>query len=114
MVQVAMLKKAERQFVHPSREAIEKASSWTMRPPRKTDSKAPSSLQVLLKGQFYIYQAVESRVKKVNEVRGLEHKVGAGQFFVCTQVLFYRWTGAMVFRSSGTTISSERTPPNHL
>ncbi|CAE7854005.1 unnamed protein product [Symbiodinium sp. KB8] len=36
----------------------------------KRDGQKPALKEVLLKGQFYIYQAVESRVKKVNEVRG--------------------------------------------
>ena len=74
LVQVAMLKSAVKQFVHPSWSVIQEAGGWTMRAPPKSDSKAPSSLQVLLLGRFYVYQASESRLKKVNEAQNMNFK----------------------------------------
>ena len=77
MIQVALLKQAVKQFAHPTRDLIERASSWTMRPPRKADSPCPSSLQVLLSGRFYIYQASESRVQKLNREQNMEYEAGS-------------------------------------
>ena len=74
LVQVAMLKKAVKQLVHPSREILHQVSGWTMRAPKKTEAAAPSSLQVLLAGKFYVYQVSESRLKKVNEKHNYNYK----------------------------------------
>ena len=75
-MQVAHLKKAVKQFVHPKREVIEAAGGWTMRAPPKSDAAAPSSLQVLLTGRFYVYQASERRVRKVNKEHEMNYKAG--------------------------------------
>lgn len=71
-----MLKKAVKQFVHPKRAAIEMAGGWTMRAPPQSDAKAPSSLQVLLTGRFYVYQASEKRVQAVNKEHDMNYKAG--------------------------------------
>lgn len=69
-----MLKSTQKQFVHPSWKVIQEAGGWTMRAPPKSDSPAPSSLQVLLSGRFYVYQASDSRLKKVNAALNLNYK----------------------------------------
>lgn len=75
-MQIAMLKKAVKQFVHPPRKVLDQVSGWTMRAPKQTSSPAPSSLQVLLTGRFYIYQVRESILKKVNEANNYNYKAG--------------------------------------
>ena len=58
------------------------ARSWTVQPPdqgRSSDDAAPSSIQVLLTGQFYVNSPNPCALQKVNE--NFEKHVKAGHLF---------------------------------
>ena len=77
LVQIAMLKKAVKQFAHPPRKIMDQVAGWTMRAPKRISASVASSLQVHLQGRFYVYQARESLLNKVNAAHNYNFKAGS-------------------------------------